>query len=188
MVQRAKSRSHGLDTQTLPQTPSVRVTLKISRCIKGEGKGGKQLTQQWQQGTTTTSGEESGTGMVGWVPLHPCSGDPAQNLQGMGFGDTQKSGHLPTHHREEAGVEVEGHREKFLLLTHHATREEGRSLTHLWSVLQTTRKTVHFSQPPSHLPPASSLGKATQPQGGGEPSMGLFQLGHQGTDPVTFPQ
>lgn len=28
-------------------------------------------------------------------------------LQGSGFGDIQKSGHLPAHHCEEAGVEVE---------------------------------------------------------------------------------
>lgn len=87
---------------------AVRVTLKISRCFKGEGKGDKQVTQQWQQGTTTTSGEESGTGVVGRVPLHACCGGPPQNLQGSGFGDIQKSGHLPAHRHEEAGAEVEG--------------------------------------------------------------------------------
>lgn len=83
--------------------------------------------------------------------------------------------------------------QKFLLLTHHATREEGRSLTHLWSVLQTTRKTIHFSwtrlghQKPPCLQPQQSR---TAPSG--EESLGCLQGSHfgrdWGTDPVTFPQ
>lgn len=82
------------------------------------------------------------------------------------------------------------HREKFLLLTHHATREEGRSLTHLWSVLQTTRKTVHFSQtrPGHQTPPCLQPGHSRAAPGAQESLPWSRSSRGQGTHPVTFPQ
>lgn len=54
---------------------------------------------------------------------------------------------------------------KRLLLTHHATREESRSLTHLWSVLQTTRKTIHFLQTQPGAPETSLPLALAKPHG-----------------------
>lgn len=79
--------------------------------------------------------------------------------------------------------------QKFLLLTHHATREEGRSLTHLWSVLQTTRKTIHFSQTrPGHQKPPclQPSAKPRSTRRGGEPWVPTtvpFQQGLGGQTP-----
>lgn len=113
---------------------TVRVTLKISRYIKGEEKGDNQFIQQWQWGSTTTTS--------GWVLLRPhCVG------QGSVFWRHPASRDLfPPIVTRQWEHRWSTYGQKLLLLTHHATREEGRSLTHLWSVLQTTRKTIHFSQ------------------------------------------
>lgn len=87
-------------------------------------------------------------GAVGWAILNP----KAQGTGGLHprlcraafLGEVQKmrtSSHALPRTQERRWKK---YGQKVLLLTHNATREEGRSLTHLWSVLKTTRETIHF--------------------------------------------
>lgn len=89
----------------------------------------------------------SHTGAVGWAILKP----KAQGVGGLhprlcrAAGEAQEMRTSPhtSPRTQERRLKKYGQN---LLLTHNATREEGRSLTHLWSVLKTTRKTIHFQQ------------------------------------------
>lgn len=112
IMQTVKNHNLKLGTQTQPQTPNVynlncKSSSKNKQAYQRGGNRDKQFTQRWQQGTASTSGEERGTGVVGWAPTAGMEGCPPQSLQESGFGDIQKSGHLPAHPCEEEETQRE---------------------------------------------------------------------------------